>query len=304
MKKIYASFFTLISLLGYSQIPTSGMIERFMFNNTLNGQMGNVFTAQKPQYAPDRFGNPNSAYRIAADSNCIINGLVNNIPQGNADRSVCLWIKNIGPLNTVRSYFNYSIDNNSFAFTEEQSPNYKVVSNYTNNISSTSAPDSLWHCLVATHASGTTTFYIDGVLTGTKVLTYYNNSSLVRMGRSPSSVGNGVLFPGYLADELIIYNRALTPTEVSQICAIGMGVQETTDISLSTTIYPVPASKELLIKSGEGFDFYTITDITGKTITTGNLSENKIRFNLTSGIYFLQLQSKDNKTATKKFIVE
>lgn len=304
MKKLYSSIFTLMCFLGYSQIPTSGMVERFMFNNNLNGQMGNVFTAQKPQYAPDRFGNPNSAYKIAIDSNCIVNGVVNGIPQGNTDRSVCLWIKNIGPLNNVRSYFNYSLGNNSFAFTEEQSPNFKVVTNYTNNISSTSAPDSLWHCLVATHASGTTNFYIDGILIGTKVLTYYNNNNQVRMGRSPSPSGNGVLLPGYLADELIIYNRALTPTEVSQICAIGMGVQETTDISLSTTIYPVPASKELLIKSNEGFNTYTITDITGKTITTGILSDNKIRFNLASGIYFLQLHSKENKTATKKFIVE
>ncbi|MBL7895004.1 MAG: T9SS type A sorting domain-containing protein [Bacteroidia bacterium] len=304
MKKIYSSLFTLMCFLGYSQIPTSGMVERFMFNNNLNGQMGNVFTAQKPQYAPDRFGNPNSAYRIAIDSNCIVNGIVNGIPQGNTDRSVCLWIRNLPPYNNIKSYFNYSIQTDCFAFTQESAPNNKVVTNYTNNITSSASGDSAWHCLVATHASGTTTFYIDGVLIGSKIITYYNNTNLVRMGRSPAITPNGALYPGFLADELIIYNRALTPTEVSQICAIGMGVQETTDISLSTTIYPVPASKELLIKSGEGFDFYTITDITGKTITTGNLSENKIRFNLTSGIYFLQLQSKDNKTATKKFIVE
>lgn len=304
MKKIYTSFLALICLLGYSQIPSSGMIERFMFNNNLNGQMGNVFTAQKPQYASDRFGNPNSAYKIATDSNCIVNGIVNGIPQGNTDRSVCLWIKNLPPYGNIKSYFNYSIENNSFAFTEESTPNNKVVTNYTNNITSSAVGDSLWHCLVATHASGTTTFYIDGVLIGTTALTFYNNTNLVRMGRSPANVPDGVLYPGFLADELIIYNRALTPTEVSQICSLSSGIEESVDVSSSTTIYPIPAAKELLIKSDEGFDAYVITDITGKTITNGDLSENKIRFNLNSGIYFLQLKSKDNKTATKKFIVE
>lgn len=304
MKKILSALFVLCFGIVLSQIPSSGMVERFMFNNNLNGQMGSVFAALKPQYAPDRFGNPNSAYKIVTDSNCIVNGLINNIPQGNSNRSVCLWVKNVGPASNIRSYFNYSIGNNSFAFTQESAPNNKVVTNYTNNITSTAGPDSSWHCLVATHDSLITTFYIDGIFIGNKPLTFYNNTKLVRMGRSPAIVPNGVLYPGFLADELIIYNRVLTPTEVNQICSMSLGLENEVNVSYSTTIYPIPATKELIIKSNEDFYSYSITDLTGKVLTKGQLNENKLFFDLSSGIYFLQLQSKDNKTATKKFIIQ
>lgn len=304
MKRIFAFFALLMCLSLQAQLPLTGLIERFTFNNNLNGQLGNVLTSQKQAYDLDRFGNPNSAYKIAIDSNCIVNGVINNIPQGNSDRSVCLWIKNIGNPNAIRSYFNYSLQNNSFAFTEELSPNYKVVTNYTNNITSSTAPDNLWHCLVATHASGTTTFYIDGVLIGTKVLTYYNNTNLIRMGRSPANVPNGVLHPGFLVDELIIYNRALTPTEVNQVCALGTSISEQKDVSSSTTVFPIPSTKELTVSSDEDFEVYAITDVTGKIISRGAIHGNKISFDLNAGIYFLTLTSKENKTAVKKFIVQ
>lgn len=304
MKHLYAFFGLLVYLSTSAQLPATGLVERFMFNNNLNGQLGNVLTSQKQAYDLDRFGNPNSAYKIAIDSNCIVNGVINNIPQGNSDRSVCLWIKNIGNPNTIRSYFNYSIQNNSFAFTEELSPNYKVVTNYTNNITSSAAPDNLWHCLVATHASGTTTFYIDGILIGSKVLTYYNNTNLIRMGRSPANVPNGVLYPGFLVDELIIYNRALTPTEVNQVCALGTSINEQKDVSSSTTVFPIPSTKELTVSSDDDFEVYAITDVTGKIISRGTIHENKISFDLNPGIYFLTLTSKENKTAVKKFIVQ
>lgn len=304
MKHLFAFFALPICLSLQAQLPLTGLIERFTFNNNLNGQLGNVLTSQKPAYDLDRFGNPNSAYKIAIDSNCIVNGVINNIPQGNSDRSVCLWIKNIGNPNAIRSYFNYSIQNNSFAFTEELSPNYKVVTNYTNNITSSTAPDNLWHCLVATHASGTTTFYIDGVLIGSKVLTYYNNTNLIRMGRSPANVPNGVLHPGFLVDELIIYNRALTPTEVNQVCALGTSISEQKDVSSSTTVFPIPSTKELTVSSDEDFEVYAITDVTGKIISRGAIHGNKISFDLSPGIYFLTLTSKENKTAVKKFIVQ
>lgn len=304
MKKFLFLFAILISDVMMCQLPSTGLVERFMFNNNLNGQMGNFFTSLKPAYDTDRFGNANAAYKIVIDSNCIINGLINSIPQGNSNRSVCLWVKNLGNPIGIRSYFNYSLAYNCFGFAQENAPNNKVVTNYSSNIPSSQAPDNNWHCLIASHSSGITSFYIDGVLIGSAALTYNNNTSLVRMGHSPSAVGTGVPYFGFSVDELLIYNRPLTSTEVIQICSLGNSVDELNDITSSTLVYPVPASKTLTIHTNEPFQLYEICDITGKLITQGSVEENRISFDVIPGMYFLKLITKENKTITKKIIIE
>lgn len=68
-------------------------------------------------------------------------------------------------------------------------------------------------------------------------------------------------------------------------------------------VYPSPVSRELNITQADGAD-YIIIDITGRTLSTGNISDNKASIDasgLAAGIYILQL-SKDGHTEQVKFV--
>ncbi|MGZ4037178.1 MAG: LamG domain-containing protein, partial [Bacteroidia bacterium] len=272
MKCVLHFILFLISSFAAAQIPVSGKIEQFTFNNTLNGLLGNNLSALKPQYGTDRFGNANSALRVVIDSNCVVNDSIANLPMGNSDRSFAFWIKNIGNPASIRSYFNYSFANNSCGITQEAAPKNKVITNYTLSVGSSNAPDTTtWHCLTGVHTASLTNLYIDGVAVNSSTLTFYNNNYRCRIGRSPSG-GQGVLYPGFLIDELIIYNRALTPAEVTQICSAGStAVEEDVATSLPVTIFPNPANNLISIESEVNCSGYEITDLSGKTIRAEKL---------------------------------
>jgi hypothetical protein len=307
MRQFLLGVFALISAGLFAQIPSTGKVEQFTFNNTLNGLLSNNLTALKPQYDFDRFGNANSAYKVLIDSNCIVNVPVNGLPLGNADRSICLWVKNLGASNQIRSYFNYSHETSCFGFTEETSPTNKVVTNYTNAITTSTLADNSWHCLIGTQNSGLTSFYIDGVLVGTNTITFYNDTNQIRIGRSPALINNGtgILYPNFLIDELIIYNRSITSTEAMQICSAGStSIEESVATSMPVTIFPNPANNLINIESEVNCSGYEITDFSGKTLVAEKLLDRKtIRINLPQGIYLLKLSSGNNSTI-KKLIVQ
>jgi hypothetical protein len=79
--------------------------------------------------------------------------------------------------------------------------------------SSNAVPTGSWHHIVATYDGSTISLYIDGSLSNSKPFTTdaVANTTPVRIGAR----GNAYYFDG-LIDEVVIYNRALTDTEVME----------------------------------------------------------------------------------------
>lgn len=118
--------------------------------------------------------------------------------------------------------------------------------------------DNAWHLVVATYDGKTRTLYVDGKVDGSdsKTGSISTGSSSVLLGERDTGVGtdnyNGVM------DEVRIYNRALTPSEVEGLYNFAPGPIGYWDLEeTSGTIYD---------KSGNGNDSATIT---GTSIVPG-----------------------------------
>jgi hypothetical protein len=106
--------------------------------------------------------------------------------------------------------------------------------NYTNWVSTKAVPaDSKWHLVAVTADRSSSscgavcgTFYLDGNAVGTFDPSSYDNFSLnsagipLRIGAQDASLGSGEFFNGGL-DELEIFNRALSATEVQALFNAG-----------------------------------------------------------------------------------
>lgn len=111
-----------------------------------------------------------------------------------------------------------------------------------------------WHYITVTYDGTTQSLYIDGVLDNSQsipgiTLTYTN---------SPVKVGSGDYnnpFAGYV-DDLRIYNRALTSTEVTDLAAGGCGpgvaaaVTATSDNGASSQTAATPTAEKTLTDTG------------------------------------------------------
>lgn len=332
MKKFYSFIFLAgISTGLFSQI-TAGMISQYYFYGNANDMVGtNNGIVRGATLAPDRFGNANAAY--------CYNGVNNHINLGTSTTlktttmSISLWAK-------INSYSNTAVAYSNQPFITTRSRNttgnyeayfmgmYKPTSvldaattatSGTQNaiLSTVTASIGVWNHLVYMFRSDSTWLYINGVfqqkvykgfvsgyLAGDSVLLGYVGS-----GPSTYSRLNGCL------DDIRIYNRLLTPTEITTLytepnnpAGINSYVNDQ-----NWSVYPIPSNGFLSITISEISNSYhsiRIFNTLGalvykneKTITT----ENKIQLdlsNLQKGIYFIELAGNNNATLVKKICIE
>lgn len=102
-------------------------------------------------------------------------------------------------------------------------------------------------------------------------------------------------------DELKIYNKELTPTEIATLAGVSTEISETS-VTQHLLVFPNPANNVLNIDSKTAMNV-SIINILGKTIQTQllNIGANQIDVSLlASGIYFI----KTDNGATIKFVKE
>lgn len=163
-----------------------------------------------------------------------------------------------------------------------------VIAGYSNSFSGSFDMDIY---LIKTDANGNS-----GCNEGTPTLTLpvptENQLSIPTIITSPSTIG--------FYDSTFIYNIGLDST----ICLIDGYFEKTTDISF--LISPNPANSKLQISASAKISKLKLFDLLGKELLSQTISDYKkeidIRF-LSSGIYFLRLQTKQG-SVVKKFIKE
>ena len=221
MKRVIV-FLLLAAINAHSQIPANGLVAYYPFNSSAkdssgNGNNGTVYGAS---LTTDRFGNLNSAYNFNGTSNYMDCGNGSSLQIAN-DITIAAWIKS--------------------GFSNDESP--EVASKYGTNSAGwvlSTFPDSTasfegrdgvdyrrsgrspklngsWHFLVGQRSGSVWKIFVDGILSNqTDVGT---TGSMVASNNLQIGCQSGIgqrFFKGAI-DDIRIYNRALSPTEIQSV---------------------------------------------------------------------------------------
>lgn len=238
MKKM-AFIFSLILVLSFQTFAglNDGLVAYYPFNGNANDESGNIHngTTYGAALTADRFGNPNSAYSFDGINDTI--DISKPADFGfSGSFSVSLWAQighntnDYDPMFWIGNPTDHSTD---FAVSKSRSGYYNgrlyvqatmgswpekwVTSQKTGD----ELPKNQWIHLVGIvdHQANTLKFYIDTVLQGTNDLGGFDLSLIpnLKVAIGSDTWTSGTDYHYGLIDDVRIYNRALTQTEVTQL---------------------------------------------------------------------------------------
>ena len=303
MKKylfIIISLFTTNFLVAQvpSYVPTTGLLAWYNFNGNganANNASLNTLANYGATFVPDRFGNLNAA--------AYVDGLGTQWMQlmtptftfsQTGGYTMAVWVKKsvqsssgviIMSGNTTATNFVTNLQGNvgvQFGACKQQSP--WTWLNCTDTVGA-------WMHLVGTYSNGKMKLYRDGVLMDSTTFTATGTSAVNQplwVGRGPS----GNYYTGVF-DDIGIWNRALTATEVNTL----FNSQTTTGIENPVTntnsVYPNPANTviniKMDVKAGSKFE---LMNADGKMVKNGIVSSEDFKLDiadLPKGIYYLSV---------------
>jgi Concanavalin A-like lectin/glucanases superfamily/Secretion system C-terminal sorting domain len=322
MKKFTLILFSLCSISSFAQIPMTGLIGYYPFTGNANDVSGGLQngTVMGATLTNDRFGNPNAAYNFAGNDYISVPA-ANFINRANYTYSV--WAK---PTIMPSPYFGviYSIGgssnlsagdgydqilffNNSSQFVG-YSYNYGFpVSSYT-----TSPAHSLnqWYHLVVTRDDSIVNLYVDNILVVSSTVS--NTYGLTPhyglvASKSMNIGGRCFLDPLYFftgdIDDLVIYDYALTPAEVTVLYNFT-GIEDANTLANNVSVYPNPTANNFMMSFPATTKEISISNSLGQLIHKESVSGiTSLNFEIaTNGIYFIQFKI-NNQMVTKKLIV-
>jgi uncharacterized protein (TIGR02145 family) len=308
MKNTFTFVFIIFSIFAFAQVPgavpTNGLIAYWPFDGNANDVSGNAKngTVTGATLTSDRFGSANSAYNFSGVTQFITCPNISEL-NGSSSASFSLWVKINGnnswlnnPLGSAQYILSRDGDQSTTNIGINYGPGNKlfggrigrngsgtgVGSTNTYNI-----PQSTWHHIVFTIGGGFLKLYVDGVF----------NSSTVFNGVMPSSSGN--LFFGKLPvggfeyylngflDDIGIWNRALTATEITNLYNI-------TAVSIATP--PVAASTQTFCGSATVADLTaTGTNLKWYEVPTGGVALSSSAV-LVTGTYYVSQTTETNES--------
>jgi Concanavalin A-like lectin/glucanases superfamily/Secretion system C-terminal sorting domain len=306
-----------------AQVSTDSLLLEMTFDGNANDISGNNNNGIIHNVVPDtnRFGVPGKAYRFnGVDSYIEIpaSPSLNRIQSANVI-SISAWVNifqwwNNQNVFSIFERYNPATDagwlfeanwvgGGLLFLADETTGSNWVGANYTWNFHE-------WHYLALTydHAQSIAKFYVDSVQVGNVT---YSASIFTADTTSPFVIGRSLAGPDEYSDGLIddykIYNRVLTPAEISTIYTTGLQ-ENLWDAGFS--IYPNPARDNITVqynlqnKEGVLLIFNTL----GKLVSSNDLPaiNNGITVDIstfTKGMYAARIIS-EGRSITRKIIVE
>lgn len=252
--KLFSFLFVLIFSITFSQIPTSGLLHEFRFNNTTTNESATKFfinsntgNATGITYGFDRFGNANAA--VAKNGSAYLyNPSLDNLPQGNSSRSISIWIKP-DLVNADNIVFTCGTANTNLVYGASFNPTTIYNFTYSGNVAATnSVLVGLWKHVVVTYNGSVSKVYINGNLVNQGTLSLNTTGLQFYLGSLFNSTPS--MFTG-LFDDLLIYNRELSVTEVNQI--YNFGATPICEYNFNNTYNNVNNSNPFVSNSGTSF---------------------------------------------------
>jgi hypothetical protein len=197
-----------------------GLVAHYPFNgNALdesgNGNHGTVHGAMLTE---DRFGKSDGAYSFDGKNDYIISSP--NLPIGNSVRSISVWFKSTSDsgyngwyTNTVTSWGNASDNNNcDIAFYQGK----LLFGAFANDVrTDVLVNDGSWHHVVVIHNGTILKIYLDHeVIASNKIRELNTTNSSFYIGKRS---GQSNQHMDGVVDDVRIYNRALTESEIQQL---------------------------------------------------------------------------------------
>lgn len=274
---------------------TQGLVGYWPFCGNANDDSGhgNNGTVNGATLTTDRFGNANSAYSFDSNEDIIIN---QNFNFNSQDFSISVWCKlqtpfiyttfnlvELGVLdNTTYGGFALRLDQNNNSYGNDMYQFYGLTSSDIHSPSYNFNSVNQWNNITITKNNEVYKLYLNGQLVATTNISgIIDYSNAVLQFGNKQNINNNIVGERIL-DDIGIWNRALTPAEVSQLynqnqCFTNITVTDTLIINVgqlsftnpvtyanNITIAPNPASTQITIS------FNNITDLTGGTINVVN----------------------------------
>ena len=196
---------------GFSSVITSGLVAYYPFNGNVNDEStnNNHGTVNGATVTKDHSNNATGAYAFNGSSDYITYP-TNGQADGSSDKSAFAWIKSTNT-NTGMIYHNnvteLSVDSSGYFQTMLFGGN-RIVSNKLIN-------DGNWHFVGATVSNSATYLYVDNVLVGSGSSS--TGGSLHSTAYTGSNEGAYAWFFKGSIDEIMLYNRYLTATEIQSL---------------------------------------------------------------------------------------
>lgn len=349
MRKILITLLILLSINAIAQIPTNGLIRYYPFTGnandiTNNFQNGTVYGAT---LTTDRFGNPNSAYDFDGINDYIeipLSGLMldeytysawaltstiptpqtgrliisvgtdySNNPQGGDQVLACNNLTNVTYNGWGANGYNSNGPTQYITYHGAD-----VVANQ-------------WTHLVMTRSSTTMRLYVNCILVKTDSTTFattplYGNAPAARIGTRQD---NTMSFDGKI-DDVRIYDRALTSSEISMLCSECFNYQTITvtdtliinnnmigfdPVAYQNTIkvFPNPTNDNLTVDFGSNYTTmvgytFEITNSLGQVVYNTPINQQQTTVDIsawTTGIYYVHLiDTQGNTLDTRQIVIQ
>lgn len=277
-------------------------------------------------FTTDRHGNANGALALNSvpspkGGDGLANGTnatIPNLPIGNQARTISFWISCNNTLSN-NYYFSYgsattnaSCGLGQFTTTTSSGGVKPTITTkndlnffgYGNDLIHTpykTNPTSWTHFVVTYSDADVATIYVNGTLTATATKAVWNTTnSVFRLGQTIQGVNSIIAY----YDDLKIYSRALTATEISNLHSYNsLSSKDFIRQNLKASIYPNPTSNNFTIEMETEVQKVEINSILGQKILTSN-SKNINVSGLPKGIYMVLIEDTNNAITTQKLIVE
>jgi hypothetical protein len=204
-----------------AQIPADGLVAWYPFNGNANDESGNGIVSENigGVFSNDRNNNQMAAYNSTLGYVTATSNLLNtNSFSYSAWVNPSLLTNGLGDIGGT--YFDYQ---GYFVGISNGIPHVRIHSSQPNSdkevLSNEPITSNSWSLITATFESSELKLYVNGVLKGSLATGsfIFVNRGVLAIGRSPWVLNfSTASFPG-LVDDVAIYNRALTPSEIQQL---------------------------------------------------------------------------------------
>ena len=226
-----------------SNISNQGLVAYYPFNGNANDESdnGNDGTVTEAALTTDRFDNENSAYYFDGVNDYIEVNDASTLDFGNGDFTVACWFKTsseqylIQKGGTGGESISWALgiepgQNSDYIFFSGDWINLTPTTKGTHG--STAVTDNSWHFAIGMKSGTQLKVYVDGVLEGTNDLGIQTSADT----DYPMEFGTRTDFASYtffkgIMDDIRIYNRALTETEILKLYHEG-GWETNNEISI------------------------------------------------------------------------
>jgi hypothetical protein len=246
-----------------SYLPTDGLVGWWPFNGNANDESGNGNngTVNGATLTEDRNGNANSAFIFDGSTNSIYFENTGNIANfGNGNFSILQWFKSSSILtgHFCNSLYKFGGTNYYYDLTPRSVntglPQFHLASGDGqdwNAAGNSSIDNGDWYFLCGIRNANTIQFYINGLLQSTIVIPANASADNIgNLGVYPNPCSASTSVEVYI-DDIAIYNRALTPEEITALYT-GVPTNNNDGGSSATTTVPAAISYQAVARNAQG----------------------------------------------------